>query len=213
MTASRRPGPSRGRSNSRQKVVAIQPVPVIRLLAVYGLLCAGLVALAGRLAWLQVVDGANLQARAHAIQTQTTQPIGKRRTIVDRNGRLVALDEERFSLWAHPRYFNFPGDDPQKVRSADDVATKLAAELALPKSGLLEAMAGRQTGVKLLSELDPETAGRIRQLGISGLDLEPYPHRIYPQGQLFANVVGFLNLERVPQAGLEQSRDRELKRN
>ena len=213
MTASRRPGPSRGRSNSRQKVVAIQPVPVIRLLAVYGLLCAGLVALAGRLAWLQVVDGANLQARAHAIQTQTTQPIGKRRTIVDRNGRLVALDEQRFSLWAHPRYFNFPGDDPQKVRSADDVATKLAAELALPKSGLLEAMAGRQTGVKLLSELDPETAGRIRQLGISGLDLEPYPHRIYPQGQLFANVVGFLNLERVPQAGLEQSRDGELKRN
>ena len=213
MTASRRPGPSRGRSNSHQKVVAIQPVPVIRLLAVYGLLCAGLVALAGRLAWLQVVDGANLQARAHAIQTQTTQPIGKRRTIVDRNGRLVALDEQRFSLWAHPRYFNFPGDDPQKVRSADDVATKLAAELALPKSGLLEAMAGRQTGVKLLSELDPETAGRIRQLGISGLDLEPYPHRIYPQGQLFANVVGFLNLERVPQAGLEQSRDGELKRN
>ena len=213
MTASRRPGPSRGRSNSRQKVVAIQPVPVIRLLAVYGLLCAGLVALAGRLAWLQVVDGANLQARAHAIQTQTTQPIGKRRTIVDRNGRLVALDEQRFSLWAHPRYFNFPGDEPQQVRSADEVATKLAAELALPKSGLLEAMAGRQTGVKLLSELDPETAGRIRQLGISGLDLEPYPHRIYPQGQLFANVVGFLNLERVPQAGLEQSRDGELKRN
>ena len=213
MTASRRPGPSRGRSNSHQKVVAIQPVPVIRLLAVYGLLCAGLVALAGRLAWLQVVDGANLQARAHAIQTQTTQPIGKRRTIVDRNGRLVALDEQRFSLWAHPRYFNFPGDEPQQVRSADEVATKLAAELALPKSGLLEAMAGRQTGVKLLSELDPETAGRIRQLGISGLDLEPYPHRIYPQGQLFANVVGFLNLERVPQAGLEQSRDGELKRN
>ena len=56
----------------------------------------------------------------------------------------------------------------------------------------------------------PETAGRVRALGISGLDLEAYPHRIYPQGSLFANVVGFLNLERVPQAGLEQSRNREL---
>jgi len=50
------------------------------------------------------------------------------------------------------------------------------------------------------------------KLGISGLDLEAYPHRIYPQGSLFANVVGFLNLERVPQAGLEQSRDRDLRR-
>ena len=41
-------------------------------------------------------------------------------------------------------------------------------------------------------------------MGISGLDLEAYPQRIYPQGDLFANVVGFLNDERVAQAGLEQ---------
>jgi cell division protein FtsI (penicillin-binding protein 3) len=60
--------------------------------------------------------------------------------------------------------------------------------------------------------LDPETAQRVRALGISGLDLEAYPQRIYPQGSLFANVVGFLNLERVPQAGLEQSRDQDLRR-
>jgi cell division protein FtsI (penicillin-binding protein 3) len=52
----------------------------------------------------------------------------------------------------------------------------------------------------------------VRDLAISGLDLEAYPQRIYPQGPLFSNVVGFLNLERVPQAGLEQSRDRDLRR-
>ncbi len=84
--------------------------------------------------------------------------------------------------------------------------------LALPKPALLDTMAGRSSGVKLRTDLDPETAERVRQLGISGLDLEAYPHRIYPQGSLFANVVGFLNLERVPQAGLEQSRNSDLKR-
>jgi len=73
-------------------------------------------------------------------------------------------------------------------------------------------MDGRKSGVKLTSELDPETAQRVRNLGISGLDLEAYPQRIYPQGSLFANVVGFLNLERVAQAGLEQSRDTDLRR-
>lgn len=212
MNSSRQRGPVRAPRSSQQRVVAIQPVPAGRLLAVYGLLCAGLVGLAGRLAWLQVVDATNLQTRAHAIQTQTTKPIGKRRTIVDRNGRLVALDEQRFTLWAHPRYFNFPGDDPQKIRTADEVAGKLAAVLAQPKPALLQTMAGRPSGVKLRTDLDPETAERVRQLGISGLDLEAYPHRIYPQGSLFANVVGFLNLERVPQAGLEQSRDSDLKR-
>ena len=196
----------------RSRVVAIQPVPGHRMVAVYLLLSLGLAGLAVRLAWLQVIDTANLQSRARAIQTQSRTPLGKRRTIVDRTGRLVALDEERFTLWAHPRYFNFPGDDPQKVRKPDEVAARLSAVLAVPGDSLLQTMAGRPSGVKLRSDIDPETASRIRQLGISGLDLEAYPQRIYPQGSLFANVVGFLNLERTPQAGLEQSRDRDLQR-
>jgi cell division protein FtsI (penicillin-binding protein 3) len=192
--------------------VPIQPVPARRLLVVYLLLCSGLIGLAGRLAWLQVVDSNNLLQRARAIQTHSEAPIGKRRTIVDRNGQLVALDEERFKLWAHPRFFNFPGDDPQALRTSAEVATKLAPILAEPRQQLLTLLGNRRSGVKLAGELDPETAKRVRALGISGLDLEAYPRRLYPQGNLFANVVGFLNLERVPQAGLEQSRDRDLKR-
>lgn len=199
-----------GRSNGR--VVAIQPLPTGRLLAVYLLLSAGLLGLAGRLAWLQVVDSDNLLRRARAIQTHSEAPIGKRRPIVDRNGQLVALDEERFRLFAHPRYFNFPGDDPQALRTSAEVATKLAPILAEPRPRLLAALGRRRSGVKLADDLDAETAKRVRNLGISGLDLEPYARRLYPQGNLFANVVGFLNLARVPQAGLEQSRNRDLRR-
>ena len=196
----------------RRRIVDLQPVPVSRMLAVYGLLVLGLGGLALRLAWLQIAAGDNLQARARAIQTQSIAPIGRRRTIVDRSGRLVALDEQRFRIWAHPRYFNFPGDAPNQVRRPDEVAARLAPVLALPVDQLRQTLLRRNSGIKLASELDPETAHRVRQLGISGLDLEAYPHRIYPQGSLFANVVGFLNLERVPQAGLEQSRDRDLRR-
>lgn len=187
------------------RIVDFQPVPAGRLVAVYAILCAGLVGLAARLAWVQVVQGDQLLNRARAIQTQTIQPLGKRRTIVDRQGRLVALDEERFTLWAHPRYFAFPGDDPGTVRPGLDVARKLSGVLAVPMADLMRSLGDRKSGVKLASELDPETAHRVRRLAISGLDLEPYPQRLYPQGGLFANVVGFLNLERVPQAGLEQS--------
>ena len=199
-------------SAPRRRVVELHAAPVGRLITVYGLLALGLGGLAMRLAWLQIADAHNLQARARAIQTQSIAPIGKRRTIVDRNGRLVALDEQRFTLWAHPRYFNFPGDDPQVHRRSDEVADKLATVLAQPRAVLAASLSSRPSGIKLATDLDPETAQRVRRLGISGLDLEAYPRRIYPQGQLFANVVGFLNLERVPQAGLEQSRDRDLKR-
>lgn len=190
----------------------MQPLSTRRMVAVFLLLCSALGGLALRLAWLQVKEGDRLQARARAIQTQSIKPIGKRRTIVDRTGRLVALDEERYTLWAHPRYFSLPGDDPGSVRKPADVVDKLAQVLARPRQELLNLIGDRRTGVKLATNLDPETAHRVRKLGISGLDLEAYPQRIYPQGQLFANVVGFLNLERVPQAGLEQSRDRDLQR-
>lgn len=62
------------------------------------------------MAWLQLVQAPDLEQRARQLQTQRTQPLGQRRPIVDRTGRLVAMDEKRFRLWAHPRYFNMPGD-------------------------------------------------------------------------------------------------------
>mgnify|MGYP000153139859 CR=1 FL=1 len=207
---SQRPAPRGG--GRQRRVLNLCPVPAGRLWAVYLLMSAGLGGLAIRLAWVQVVQGPELLDRARAVQTQTITPLGRRRTIVDRQGSLVALDEERFTLWAHPRYFAFPGDDIGKLRSPLDVARKLSSVLALPMADLLRTMEGRKSGVKLASDLDPETAQRVRELGISGIDLEPYPQRVYPQGNLFANVVGFLNLERVPQAGLEQSRNSDLRR-
>ncbi|MEB3350239.1 MAG: penicillin-binding protein 2 [Cyanobacteriota bacterium] len=190
----------------------MRPVPAARLLAVYGLLVLGLGGLSARLAWLQVVQGDRLQDRARDLQTQSVQPLGKRRTIVDRRGRLVALDEERYTLWAHPRYFSVPGDDPGAVRPVADVAARLSKVLLQSPERLVATIGERRSGVRLATGVDPETAQRIRALGISGIDLEPYPQRMYPQGSLFANVVGFLNLERVPQAGLEQSRHRDLQR-
>ena len=208
----RRPAPRTSSSGRQRRVLTLSPVPAGRLWAVYLLMATGLCGLALRLAWVQVVQGPELLDRARAVQTQTITPLGRRRTIVDRQGSLVALDEERFTLWAHPRYFAFPGDDIGKLRSPLDVARKLSSVLAQPMADLVRSMEGRKSGVKLSTDLDPETAQRVRELGISGIDLEPYPQRVYPQGNLFANVVGFLNLERVPQAGLEQSRNSDLRR-
>ena len=204
------PPPSRKRLRTR--VVPLAKVPTRRLWIVFLILCTGLAGLVGRMAWLQVVQTGELESRARRLQTQTSATLGQRRPIVDRNGRLVAMDEVRFRLWAHPRYFNLPGDDPGLVRPPEDVVDLLATPLAQPAPQLLKQLGQRRSGVKLAEGMDPQTAARVRSLGISGLDLEAYPQRVYPQGDLFANVVGFLNDERVPQAGLEQSRNAELLR-
>ena len=199
-------------SSTRRRVVPLEPVPVGRMRWVFALLCLGLIGLMGRMAWLQMFQAQELEARARSVQTQRTQPLGIRRPIVDRTGRIIALDEERYRLWLHPRYFNLPGDDPALIRPPADVADRLAPLLSIPSTKILKQIGNRPSGIKLLEGLDPETAAAVRAAGISGVDLESYPHRVYPQGELFANVVGFLNQERVPQAGLEQSRHDDLQR-
>lgn len=199
-------------SSTRRRVVPLEPVPVGRMRWVFALLCLGLFGLMGRMAWLQLFQAQALEARARSVQTQRTQPLGIRRPIVDRTGRIIALDEERYRLWLHPRYFNLPGDDPVLIRQPADVADRLAPLLSIPSAKILKQIGDRPSGIKLLEGLDPETAAAVRATGISGVDLESYLHRVYPQGELFANVVGFLNQERVPQAGLEQSRHDDLQR-
>ena len=198
-------------AGNRHRVLHLNPVPTARLIAVVSLLLIGLGGLAIRLGWLQVREGQKLEAKARQVQTEKLDPLGRRRSIVDREGRLVAIDEERVTVWAHPRYFHFPGDDPDQRRSTREVAIRLAPLLGLDPDLLVARMGKQRSGVKLATNLEPSIGSRLKALRIDGIDFEHGPQRIYPQGPLVANVVGFLNLERVPQAGLEQSLERDLR--
>ena len=188
-----------------RKKSRLQAIPSHRLKLVFLILCMGLSGLFGRLAWLQTFQSPLLQSKARAFQTEKNLPLGIRRSIVDRRGKLVALDEKRFRLWAHPKYFMFPGDLKGMKRSPVEVAQKLVIPLETSIEKLLFLMGDSSSGIRLAEGLSPEVASEISNLKISGLDLEPYAQRIYPQGNLFANVIGFLDDDRVPQAGLEQS--------
>lgn len=198
-------------AGNRHRVLHLNTVPTARLIAVVSLLLIGLGGLAIRLGWLQVREGQKLEAKARQVQTEKLDPLGRRRSIVDREGRLVAIDEERVTVWAHPRYFHFPGDDPGQRRSTREVAIRLAPLLGLDPDLLVARMGKQRSGIKLATNLEPSIGSRLKALRIDGIDFEHGPQRIYPQGPLFANVVGFLNLERVPQAGLEQSLERDLR--
>ncbi len=190
----------------------LSPLSDYRFRIVFLLLSLGLGCLFFRVGWLQLLQSDQLKAKAREVQTEKKSPLGIRRSILDRNGKLVAIDEKRFKVWAHPRYFNFPGDSYGTVRKPVEVAKLLSSPLSKSVSELLQEFGNYSSGVKLAEGLTQEKANEIKKLRISGIDLEEYPQRFYPHGALFANVVGFLDLDRRPQAGLELSLDRELKR-
>ena len=78
MPANRQGSTSKTR-RERRTVIRLEPVPAGRMKVVFVLLCAGLVGLVGRMAWLQIFQASELEARARVVQTQRTKPLGLRR--------------------------------------------------------------------------------------------------------------------------------------
>ena len=180
-----------------------------KLLYIFNLLV--ILSLFGRLVKLQVFDATDLQKKARLIQSSKTTSFKKRRSIVDRNNRLIAYDKPLYKLWAHPKYFNFPGDSIKRVRSIEEVAKKLSPILELKDEIILEKFNNKINGIKLLDKISEEKAEKIKNLQISGLDLFKYSQRYYPQGELYSNLVGFVNDENIASAGLELHLDNQIK--
>ena len=180
-----------------------------KILYIFSLLI--ILSLFGRLVNLQVFNSDDLQQKARLRQSFKTTSFKKRRSIVDRNNRLIAYDIPLYQLWAHPKYFNFPGDPIKKVRSIEEVAKKLAPILDLKDEIILEKFNNKMDGIKILDKISEEKALKIRNLQISGLDLFKYSHRYYPQGELYSNLVGFVNDENEGSAGLELHLDSHIK--
>ncbi len=165
----------------------------------------------GRLVKLQVFNASDLQRKARLIQSSKTNALKKRRAIVDRNNRLIAYDKPLYKLWAHPKYFNFPGDSINRVRSIEEVTEKLSSILDINSEILLSKFNNKMSGIKLLDKISKEKAEKIKNLQISGLDLFKYSQRYYPQGVLYSNLVGFVNDENIASAGLELHLDNQIK--
>ena len=194
-----------------KKIVQILPLDQRRFKILYIFSLLLLFGLFGRLVRLQVFNASDLRREARLTQSSKTTSLKRRRSIVDRNNRLIAYDKELYRLWAHPKYFNFPGDSIRGIRSIEEVTEKLSPILNLKDEILLGKLKNKVNGTKLLDEISEENAKNIINLQISGLDLFKYSQRYYPQGELYSNLVGFVNDENKGSAGLELHLDQQIK--
>ncbi len=188
----------------RQRPVA-QPSPhprsrhakerlVRRVALVWGVLLMATVGLMVRLGYLQLTQGPILREMAQMQQAHRLEPNVTRRPIVDTQGTPLAVDRLVYTLYGHPALFRQP---------IGVVAQTLAPVLDLPAGALAEQLKAQQTGVRLIDDLSEDTARRIQQLRLDGLELIPMQQRFYPQQDLFSQIVGFINLDGEAQTGLE----------
>ncbi|MBX6351447.1 MAG: PASTA domain-containing protein [Clostridia bacterium] len=149
------------------------------LFAAFGLFLA----LAVRLFWIQLVEGEVLQAKALAARTFSVPVEARRGDILDRRGRPLAISTDLESVWASPA--EIPPDQ------VDAEARALAPILGLDEKWLAGRLSADEAFVWVKHAMDDATAAKVRALELPGLHFTREAGRVYPEGSLAANVLGF----------------------
>jgi len=162
-----------------------------------------LVALLGRCAFLQLSPlGQSCREQALRQQSQIMNLPSRRGSILDRLGRVLAVDVRATGVFADPRILS---DPPSAARH-------LSLVLDIPSQDLLTLItqAHDRRFVWLKRDITEPTSQRIRDLRIRGIALQSYQRRVYPQGSLAGQLLGFTGADGSGLEGMECKFDREL---
>ncbi len=115
--------------------------------------------------------------------------------IIDRHGKLLAIDVKAPSLYAEPR----------KLIDADEAEEQLTAALPdLNGKELRERLTSNRGFVWLKREITPREEREIHHLGIPGVGFLTENKRVYPNGPTVSQVIGLVNIDNQGIAGMEK---------
>jgi len=128
-------------------------------------------------------------------QSAQTEIVRERVDILDRNGVVLATNLSAPSLAARPRLITDP----------EETADRIVAVLPdLNRTRVVNKLKSSRHFLYIRRNLSPTQVWNINALGYPGLILEHAEKRIYPQGRLASHVLGYVDVDNKPQAGVEK---------
>lgn len=175
-----------------------------RTIWLFILVTAMYIGLAGRLAYVQCRSGERYRKWATIIRSRDLRIPAGRGAIYDRAGRPLAITIQAASIFANR---NEAGD---KLHVA---ARKVARALGKDPHCFDCSLVGRSSIMWLARRVDPRVWERVRESteGIRGIGMQAEPKRVYPSGQMAAQVLGFTNALGFGAEGIECSFDKALR--
>lgn len=158
-----------------------------------------------RLTDIQAVRGSVFSGLAKAEHVHTFALTAPRGAIVDRNGRVLALDVPAYTVTAAPRVIAAVAKQLGQPGLVGQEARLLAQELPYSAAQLASALSG-SSWYRLIDEYITPTQAHVllnEQARLPGITLVPTERREYPNGELAAQVVGFVNSSGQGVAGIE----------
>lgn len=167
----------------------MQPIVQQRLMIVMLLLLFGVVAVTARIGWLTAFSG----GEAYAASANNNLP--PRADIVDRNGVTLARTIDAWSIAIHPN---------RAISAPEELAPRLQA--LMPErttEDYLDILNSDRPFVYLRRRALPELVAQVNALGEPAMEYLREPERLYPQTNLAAHVLGWVNLDGEGVTGME----------
>ena len=186
--------------------------PSTRHRLLISLVLVAVLALSGRLIWVQGLD-ASARAQEAVDQRTVTRPIpALRGDITDRNGTVLASSVQRYDVWVNQTQVD---EYLQNSKTAEETGVKAAAKELAPVLGWSvskteKALTGDAGFSYLQKNVEPAVRDAAISLKIPGIGADPVSDRIYPAGSVAGNVLGFVGADGSALAGTELSFDDEL---
>lgn len=160
--------------------------------------------LVSRLFYLQIIKHDDYKASALAEQFKKFSIPSERGKILILDGDIpqpIVLNESKFLIYADPAFIDDSLETARKLQpivggNVDDIEKKLSA---------------KSRYVELVKKADQETKNKIEDLELKGIVAKEIRVRSYPQAQLAAQVLGFVNDDGEGQYGIEEWLDKDLK--
>lgn len=163
-------------------------------------LLAGVAILSGliiiKLVSLQIFKYGQFAALAQSQQSRKWQIAPKRGTIYAYNkNELVplAMNQKLFLCYADPKF----------IENKIETAEKLSGLLGVSANELKKKFEATGDYVILKQKLPEELADKIKEANLKGIGLQDQPNRVYPEGELASQLLGFVNAEGKGQYGIE----------
>ncbi|WP_319471107.1 penicillin-binding transpeptidase domain-containing protein [uncultured Pseudodesulfovibrio sp.] len=168
------------------------------VMVLFSLALAGLWVRAG---WVQLHDGTALLTQASKQSLAAEFEYGERGRIFDRNGQMLATSVEAKSVYACP----------YEIKNADVAADTLSRALKVSRSKLYRRLASKKKFVWIKRQVTDREALAVTGADLPGVRLVSEFSRIYPNGHLAGQTLGFVNIDGRGLEGIERIYDERMK--
>ncbi|HTA52428.1 MAG TPA: penicillin-binding transpeptidase domain-containing protein [Candidatus Acidoferrum sp.] len=175
--------------------------PRLRWLVVWVLAVVWIAVVIGRLSYLQLFSYSEYLAKAQRQQQRIFEISPMRGPIYDRKGRELAVSLPMESVFG----------DPAEIADIETVSQLLSRVLGVSADDLSEKLREARTPVRLARKLSPEIVQRITDMNLKGVFFQKENRRVYPQRELAASVLGYVDVDEKGIGGIEYSLDKQIR--